>query len=145
MFSQLLLSDNYAGSKACVLWKYCLKKMISVHSHKQHLILQGLYALVEFSSKDSITALKENCAIPSTQHETSVPFKSRLLSLKWTGAGNQTGSNSLKCHEQAPLPINELIQHLSKQQSVSYLWKDFEIPFECSLPFKPNPWSTTSS
>ncbi|KAL7856829.1 hypothetical protein SRHO_G00157280 [Serrasalmus rhombeus] len=75
----------------------------------------GMYAVVEFSSKESIAALKGSCTIPSVQHEASVPFKSRLLSLKWTGS---IGPTTVKCHEQLPISINELIQQLSKQESI---------------------------
>uniref|UniRef100_A0AAR2KBL8 RL domain-containing protein n=1 Tax=Pygocentrus nattereri TaxID=42514 RepID=A0AAR2KBL8_PYGNA len=75
----------------------------------------GMYAVVEFSSKESIAALKGSCTIPSVQHEASVPFKSRLLSLKWTGS---IGPTTVKCHEQLPISINELIQQLSEQESI---------------------------
>ncbi|KAF4084959.1 hypothetical protein AMELA_G00111920 [Ameiurus melas] len=95
---------------------------ISKHGHIQnHFFYQsyGVYAVVEFSAKDSITALKANCTIPSVQHEAAVPFKSRLLSLKWTGQGGQSsGSSTLKFQKLLPIPINELTQHLSKQDSI---------------------------
>ncbi|KAM9463087.1 poly(A) RNA polymerase, mitochondrial [Clarias gariepinus] len=79
----------------------------------------GVYAVVEFVTKDSITALKANCSIPSVQHETAVPFKSRLLSLKWTGqGGNSNASNTLKFQKHLPIPVNELTQHLSKQENI---------------------------
>ncbi|KAB5555680.1 hypothetical protein PHYPO_G00036890 [Pangasianodon hypophthalmus] len=95
---------------------------ISKHGHIQnHFFYQsyGIYAVVEFSTKDSITALKANCTIPSVQHEAAVPFKSRLLSLKWTGQGSQSNaSNTLKLQKHLPIPINELTQHLSKQESI---------------------------
>lgn len=87
-------------------------------------VLQGIYAVVEFSTKDSINVLKANCNIPSVQHEAAVPFKSRLLSLKWTGQGGQSNtSNTLRFQKHLPVPINELTQHLSKQESVSDLFE----------------------
>ncbi|XP_062859760.1 poly(A) RNA polymerase, mitochondrial isoform X2 [Trichomycterus rosablanca] len=80
---------------------------------------KGTYAVVEFSNRDSIAGLKEACTIPSIQHEAAVPFKSRLLSLKWMGPGSQSNASApLKGKEHSPLPINELIQLLSKQQSI---------------------------
>ncbi|XP_066520752.1 poly(A) RNA polymerase, mitochondrial [Hoplias malabaricus] len=79
----------------------------------------GIYSVVEFSSRESIAALKENCTIPSVQHEAPVPFKSRLVSLKWTGAGSHSdGPTALKYQEQSPIPLNVLIQQLSKQESI---------------------------
>uniref|UniRef100_A0A673N1Y0 Mitochondrial poly(A) polymerase n=1 Tax=Sinocyclocheilus rhinocerous TaxID=307959 RepID=A0A673N1Y0_9TELE len=51
----------------------------------------GANAVVEFSSRESIASLKESTNIPAVEHEASVPFKSRLLSLKWPGS--QSTSN----------------------------------------------------
>ncbi|KAG9267965.1 poly(A) RNA polymerase, mitochondrial [Astyanax mexicanus] len=79
----------------------------------------GIYAVVEFSSRDSISSLKENCTIPSLQHEASVPFKSRLLTLSSTATGKkQTGPNAIKCHNLTPPSFDKLINQLSKQETV---------------------------
>lgn len=88
-------------------------------------VLQGIYAVVQFTTKDSVRVLKANCTIPSVQHEAAVPFKSRLLSLKSTGQGGQSNaSNTLKLQKHLPVPVSDLTQHLSKQDSVSYLFKN---------------------
>ncbi|XP_072523476.1 poly(A) RNA polymerase, mitochondrial [Salminus brasiliensis] len=95
---------------------------ISKHGDiKNHFFYQtyGTYAVVEFFNRESIAALTEDCTIPSIQHEAPVPFKSRLLTLKWTGAGRQPNvPTTLKCHEMSPPPINELVQQLSRQESI---------------------------
>ncbi|XP_030630842.1 poly(A) RNA polymerase, mitochondrial [Chanos chanos] len=79
----------------------------------------GIYAVVEFSNRDSIASMKESSRIPIVQHEAAVPFKSRLFSLKSTGALNQSDSpNTVKCQQHAPLPINQLTQRLSKEESM---------------------------
>ncbi|XP_051968261.1 poly(A) RNA polymerase, mitochondrial [Xyrauchen texanus] len=79
----------------------------------------GAYAVVEFSSRESIASLKESTNIPAVQHEAAVPFKSRLLSLKWTGPGSQSGNHPMpNFKEQSPPSINEIIQLLSEQDSV---------------------------
>ncbi|TSK14826.1 Poly(A) RNA polymerase, mitochondrial [Bagarius yarrelli] len=76
-------------------------------------------AVVEFSTKDSISALKANCTIPSVQHEAAVPFKSRLLSLKWAGQGSQSNSSkTLEFQKHSPISVNELTRHLCKQESI---------------------------
>ncbi|XP_076855683.1 poly(A) RNA polymerase, mitochondrial [Brachyhypopomus gauderio] len=76
----------------------------------------GTYAVVEFSSRDTVALLKGSCSIPSVQHEAAVPFKSRLLSLKWTGS--QSSLSTPRCCEHSPVPVNELIQELSRQESI---------------------------
>ncbi|XP_043085379.1 LOW QUALITY PROTEIN: poly(A) RNA polymerase, mitochondrial [Puntigrus tetrazona] len=78
----------------------------------------GLYAVVEFSNKESIASLKESTNVPAVDHEAVVPFKSRLLSLKWSGSLSRNHSvPDLK--EQSPPSINEIIQLLSEKDSIN--------------------------
>ncbi|KAK1794072.1 hypothetical protein P4O66_010975, partial [Electrophorus voltai] len=77
----------------------------------------GTNAVVEFTSRDSIAALKRSCTIPSVQHEAAVPFKSRLLSLKWN-VSQSSSLNTVRCCEHSPIPVSELLQKLSRQESV---------------------------
>ncbi|KAM3593077.1 uncharacterized protein V6R79_005655 [Siganus canaliculatus] len=79
----------------------------------------GMYAVVEFASRESVQSLLEDAAIPNVSHEAMMPFKSRLLSLKHLGStvspNQQTG---LQCEPQTTVPINELIQRLSREESI---------------------------
>lgn len=83
--------------------------------------LQGVYAVVEFDKRESVSSLLDEAAIPSTNHEALVPFKSRLLSLKNIGALSTSANQKpdQQCHPQTVIPINQLIQRLSREQSVS--------------------------
>ncbi|XP_031154095.1 poly(A) RNA polymerase, mitochondrial isoform X2 [Sander lucioperca] len=79
----------------------------------------GLYAVVEFANRESVASLFEGAAIPSVSHESTVPFKSRLLSLRNIGLADSTNQQSgQQCQPQTPIPINELIQRLSKEESI---------------------------
>ncbi|XP_028425234.1 poly(A) RNA polymerase, mitochondrial isoform X2 [Perca flavescens] len=79
----------------------------------------GLYAVVEFANRESVASLFEGAAIPSVSHESMVPFKSRLLSLRNIGLADSTNQQSgQQCQPQTPIPINELIQRLSKEESI---------------------------
>lgn len=79
-----------------------------------------MYAVVEFATQESVAALLEEAAIPSVSNESVVPFKSRLLSLRNFGVAESPNHLSGKhCQPQTTLPINELIQRLSKEESVS--------------------------
>lgn len=83
---------------------------------------QGVHALVEFTNRDSVASLLREAAIPSSSHEATVPFKSRLLSLKHQGAADSSIQQSLQLSDsQSILPINHLIQMLSKKESVRAL------------------------
>lgn len=83
-------------------------------------VLQGMYAVVEFANRESVVSLLEEAVIPSVNHESMVPFKSRLLSLKNLGSADSTNQQSgHQCQPQATIPINELIQRLSREESVS--------------------------
>uniref|UniRef100_A0A147A017 Mitochondrial poly(A) polymerase n=1 Tax=Fundulus heteroclitus TaxID=8078 RepID=A0A147A017_FUNHE len=84
---------------------------------KKHFFYEsyGVYAVVEFACRDNVVSLLESAAIPSVSHESMVPFKSRLLSLRNHSSGE---SPSLPCQPQTTVPINELIQRLSREESV---------------------------
>lgn len=83
-------------------------------------VLQGVYAVVEFACRDSVASLLESAAIPSINHECMVPFKSRLLSLSNQSlAASPAQQPGLPCRPQATVSINELIQRLSREDSVS--------------------------
>ncbi|XP_013768241.1 poly(A) RNA polymerase, mitochondrial [Pundamilia nyererei] len=79
----------------------------------------GVYAVVEFANQESVTSLLEGVAIPGGSHESAVPFKSRLLSLR--NLGSVDSSNQLsgrQCQPQTTIPINELIKRLSREESI---------------------------
>lgn len=85
-------------------------------------ILQGVYAVVEFANQESVTSLLEGVAIPGGIHESAVPFKSRLLSLRNLGSVDSSNQLSgLQCQPQTTIPINELIKRLSRDESVCWL------------------------
>ncbi|XP_056290311.1 poly(A) RNA polymerase, mitochondrial isoform X2 [Pseudoliparis swirei] len=79
----------------------------------------GMYALVEFTNQESLSSLFEEAAIPSVSHESIVPFKSRLLSLRnlspMESPNHQVGQ---QCQLQTSIPINKLIQRLSREESI---------------------------
>uniref|UniRef100_A0A8C7KGN5 Mitochondrial poly(A) polymerase n=1 Tax=Oncorhynchus kisutch TaxID=8019 RepID=A0A8C7KGN5_ONCKI len=69
-----------------------------------------------FTSKESLTSLHEMTIIPSIDYEATVPFESRLLSLKKTGPVDLSNRQSAsQCQPQTTIPINDLIQRLSKE------------------------------
>ncbi|XP_029955866.1 poly(A) RNA polymerase, mitochondrial [Salarias fasciatus] len=78
----------------------------------------GVYAVVEFSGRDGVASLLEAASIPSASHEATLPFKSRLLSFRTLGAGGPAAPAGLKLQPQTAVPINELIQRLSRQDSI---------------------------
>ncbi|XP_037312162.2 poly(A) RNA polymerase, mitochondrial isoform X3 [Pungitius pungitius] len=78
-----------------------------------------LYAVVEFANRESLPSLFEEAAIPIVSHEPMVPFKSRLLSLRHVGSADPPNQQSgQRCQSQTTIPINELIQRLSKEESI---------------------------
>ncbi len=85
-------------------------------------VFQGMHATVEFAQRESVLSLLEEAAIPSVSHEALVPFKSRLLSLKNLGSADSPHQRSdLQVQPQTTTPINQLIQRLSEEESVS-IW-----------------------
>uniref|UniRef100_A0A672ZZP8 Mitochondrial poly(A) polymerase n=2 Tax=Sphaeramia orbicularis TaxID=375764 RepID=A0A672ZZP8_9TELE len=97
-------------------------KYLSRHGDiKKHFFYDsyGTYAVVEFSTQDGVRSLLDAAVIPSVSHESAVPFKSRLLSLRTTGAVNQSDQQpGLQCRPQSTVPISELIQTLARQETV---------------------------
>ncbi|XP_040922330.1 poly(A) RNA polymerase, mitochondrial isoform X2 [Toxotes jaculatrix] len=97
-------------------------KYLSRHGEiKKHFFYEsyGTYAVVEFANQESVASLLEGAAIPSISHECTVPFKSRLLSLSNLGSGDSPNQKSgLQCQPQTTVPINELIQRLSREESI---------------------------
>ncbi|KAL1006747.1 hypothetical protein UPYG_G00076340 [Umbra pygmaea] len=77
----------------------------------------GMYAVVEFVHKESLTSLLNGTAIPCINHEATMPFKSRLLSLRNTGSVDQSAP---QCQSQTTIPINDLIQRLSNENSIDH-------------------------
>ncbi|XP_044032638.1 poly(A) RNA polymerase, mitochondrial [Siniperca chuatsi] len=79
----------------------------------------GMYAVVEFANRESVASLLEEAVIPSVNHESMVPFKSRLLSLKNLGSADSLNQQSgQQCQPQTTIPISELIQRLSREESI---------------------------
>jgi len=62
--------------------------------------------------------LKESTNLPAVEHEAAVPFKSRLLSLKWPG-GQLKNQPMPTFQEQSPPTIGDITQLLSEKDSVS--------------------------
>lgn len=83
------------------------------------LLLQGTYAVVEFANRESVASILEGASIPSASHESTVPFKSRLLSLRNIGTADSSKLQTNQHQPQTTIPINELIERLSKEKSVS--------------------------
>lgn len=83
-------------------------------------ILQGVHAVIEFANHGSVASLLEEATMPNVSHEAIVPFKSRLLSLKNLGSADPPSQQSgPQCQPQTSIPINQLIQRLSREESVS--------------------------
>lgn len=99
-------------------------------------ILQGVHAVVEFANQGSVASLLEEATVPNVSHEAVVPFKSRLLSLKNLGSSDPPSQQSgPQCQPQTAIPINQLIQRLSGEESVSVqicrFWFSFEHKSTC--------------
>uniref|UniRef100_A0A3P9H9Y5 Mitochondrial poly(A) polymerase n=1 Tax=Oryzias latipes TaxID=8090 RepID=A0A3P9H9Y5_ORYLA len=78
----------------------------------------GLNAVVEFASRDGVASLLETATIPAVNHESLVPFKSRLLSLRNLSSVDANPPSGLQFQPQSTVPINELIQRLSQEESI---------------------------
>ncbi|KAJ0059724.1 hypothetical protein NL108_011210 [Boleophthalmus pectinirostris] len=74
---------------------------------------EGTYAVVEFSDNDGVQSLLDSATIPSISHESVVPLRSRLLSLRSINTVNTDIKNIPQCQPQRTVSINELIQQLS--------------------------------
>lgn len=90
--------------------------------------MQGLYALVEFTNRESIISLLDEAVIPTCNHEAMVPFKSRLLSVKNLDSADQINLQlNHQFQPQTSMPINQLIKRLAKEKTVSEPLVLFEI------------------
>lgn len=79
-----------------------------------------MYAVAEFENRESVDSMLEGAAIPTTSHESMVPFKSRLLSVRNLGPADSSNQQSSKHNQpQTTIPINELMKTLSREGSVS--------------------------
>ncbi|XP_078393941.1 poly(A) RNA polymerase, mitochondrial [Cetorhinus maximus] len=79
----------------------------------------GVYAVVEFSNKESIGTLKGFSSIPRLQHECAVPFKSRFFNLRNNHPRELSAAQpSVPCLKQSVIPVNELLQKLSGAESI---------------------------
>ncbi|KAJ8010301.1 hypothetical protein DPEC_G00073620 [Dallia pectoralis] len=79
----------------------------------------GTYAVVEFVHKESLASLHQGTAIPTINHEATVPFKSRLLTLRQTGSVEMSsGKSGPLCQPQITIPMKDLILRLSNENSV---------------------------
>ncbi|XP_026147986.2 poly(A) RNA polymerase, mitochondrial [Mastacembelus armatus] len=79
----------------------------------------GMYAVVEFANRESVASLLEAATMPSVNHESTVPFKSRLLSLRNLGSADSPNQRpGQKCQPQITIPINELIKRLSREERI---------------------------
>nr|XP_020480384.1 poly(A) RNA polymerase, mitochondrial isoform X1 [Monopterus albus] len=81
----------------------------------------GVYAVVEFANRESVASLFEEATIPSVSNDSIVPFKSRLLSLRNLSSVDSLNKQSdYQCQPQTTIPINELIQKLSREESIDH-------------------------
>lgn len=78
----------------------------------------GVYAVVEFASRESVSSLLESATVPNGRGESTVPFKSRLLSLRNLNSASSSGQ--VQCQPQTPVPINQLIERLSREESMDH-------------------------
>ncbi|XP_023805880.1 poly(A) RNA polymerase, mitochondrial [Oryzias latipes] len=78
----------------------------------------GMNAVVEFASRDGVASLLETATIPAVNHESLVPFKSRLLSLRNLSSVDANPPSGLQFQPQSTVPTNELIQRLSQEESI---------------------------
>ncbi|XP_008305618.2 poly(A) RNA polymerase, mitochondrial [Cynoglossus semilaevis] len=95
-----------------------LKHLLKYGDIKTHFFYEsiGVYAVVEFSSKEGVASILERASIPSVSHESMVPFKSRVLSLRnLDKISNQ--QSSIQLQPQSSASTNELIQRLSREKS----------------------------
>ncbi|XP_077410634.1 poly(A) RNA polymerase, mitochondrial isoform X2 [Vanacampus margaritifer] len=95
-------------------------KFLSLHGDiKKYFTYEsyGIHAVVEFASQDSVYSLLDAASIPSNNHESLVPYKSRLMTLRYlTEVTSQQSSK--ETHSQTTIPINDLIMRLCQEESI---------------------------
>ncbi|KAM8881022.1 poly(A) RNA polymerase, mitochondrial [Synchiropus picturatus] len=79
----------------------------------------GLYAVVEYESSEGVASLLEGAVIPNVNHESLLPYKSRLLSFRHLGQMDSSNPQLKEhCQPLTTIPINELIKRLSREESI---------------------------
>ncbi|KAI4575407.1 hypothetical protein MJG53_011610 [Ovis ammon polii x Ovis aries] len=95
----------------------------------------GLYAVVEFCQKESVTSLQNITRTPSLGPEAAIPFKSRYFNLKLRNSVNQTSElSSIQCSNQSSPSSKKLYQLLCCAESVddqlNTLLREFQLTEE---------------
>ncbi|XP_055286006.1 poly(A) RNA polymerase, mitochondrial [Moschus berezovskii] len=95
----------------------------------------GLYAVVEFCQKESVTSLQNITRTPSLGPEAAIPFKSRYFNLKLRNSLNQTSElSSIQCSNQSSPSSKKLYQLLCCAESVddqlNTLLREFQLTEE---------------
>lgn len=84
------------------------------------LLLQGMYAVVEFSERDHITSLQDATGTPQFVDECPVPFKSRIFTLTLKNSTSQSSEQTpIHYHKQSPVSVGDLAKKLCDADSVS--------------------------
>ncbi|XP_022436378.1 poly(A) RNA polymerase, mitochondrial [Delphinapterus leucas] len=79
----------------------------------------GLYAVVEFSQKESVASLQNVTRTPSLGTEAAIPFRSRYFNLKLKTPLNQTSEQpSIQCRTQSSPSSRKLFELLCCAESV---------------------------
>ncbi|XP_039609808.1 poly(A) RNA polymerase, mitochondrial [Polypterus senegalus] len=92
-------------------------------------------AVVEFSQKNSIAMLQDGTVMPASKHESCIPFKSRVFTLKMNNPDDQANTRqSLPYLKQSAISINELVERISAEttldQQICTLTKTYELTEE---------------
>ncbi|XP_068418864.1 poly(A) RNA polymerase, mitochondrial [Eschrichtius robustus] len=97
----------------------------------------GLYAVVEFSQKESVVSLQNVTRTPSLGTEAAIPFRSRYFNLKLKTPLNQTSEqSSIQCRNQSSPSSKKLFELLCCAESVddqlNTLLREFQLTEENS-------------
>ncbi|XP_049633423.1 poly(A) RNA polymerase, mitochondrial [Suncus etruscus] len=95
----------------------------------------GLYAVVEFSQKESVASLQNVTRTPSLGVEAAIPFRSRFFNLKLKNSSGQTSEQpNIPCSSQSPPSNKKLFELLCCAESVddqlNTLLKEFQLTEE---------------
>ncbi|XP_059951490.1 poly(A) RNA polymerase, mitochondrial [Mesoplodon densirostris] len=95
----------------------------------------GLYAVVEFSQKESVASLQNVTRTPSLGKEAAIPFRSRYFNLKLKTPLNQTSEqSSVQCRNQSSPSSKKLFELLCCAESVddqlNTLLREFQLTEE---------------
>ncbi|XP_007426469.1 poly(A) RNA polymerase, mitochondrial isoform X2 [Python bivittatus] len=98
-------------------------KYLSRHGNVQNHFFyksKAMYAVIEFSERESITSLQEVITIPELKDEYPVPFKSRVLTLMLKKQSDLVSEHTpVQCHRQTSIPVEKLVKKLCDADSVS--------------------------